>query len=43
MMQWYYPKETNQFGPVTEGESRGKLAAGELVGTDKSWRSCHAP
>lgn len=37
-MQWYYAKENNQFGPVTEDELRAKLAAGEVVATDKVWR-----
>lgn len=38
-MQWYYAKENNQFGPVTEDELRVKLAAGEVVGTDKVRRT----
>lgn len=37
-MQWYYSKNSAQFGPITLDELKAKLASGELAGTDMVWR-----
>lgn len=37
-MQWYYSKNSNQFGPVSLDELRFKIASGEITATDMVWR-----
>lgn len=38
MSQWYYAKNGQQQGPVSEEQLRQMLGSGELLGTDLVWR-----
>lgn len=35
--EWYFSKNLTQMGPVDESELRSKIAAGEVLPTDKVW------
>lgn len=37
-MQWYYAKEDQQFGPISQSEMRGMLDAGAIQPSDMVWR-----
>ena len=37
-MQWYYAKEDQQYGPISQSEMRGLLDAGAVQPSDMVWR-----
>ena len=38
MAQWFYSKSGTQLGPVSEGELRSKIGAGEVSAADLIWK-----
>jgi hypothetical protein len=37
-MQWYYAKNSNQLGPISDAELLSKISSGEVLPSDMVWR-----